>query len=90
MVGKLCLLVFIATRNSLQSTHRLILFVYVAGLGEFDISSAQLSWRRELDSIFGAGDHDRIPYLGQVTADTGKLPRGHLHHAAVLLLLNSV
>lgn len=43
MVGKLCLLAFIATRNSLQSTHRLILFVYVAGLGEFDISSAQLS-----------------------------------------------
>lgn len=70
-------------------THSLILFVYVAGLGQLDVSGAELSGGRELDSILGAGDHDSIADLGQVTADTGKLPRGHLHYTAVLLLLEA-
>lgn len=70
-----------------NSTHSFILFVYVAGLGQLDVSGAELSSGRELDSVLGAGDHDSVTDLGQVTADTGKLPRGHLHYTAVLLLL---
>lgn len=68
-------------------THSLVLFVYVAGLGQLDVSCAELSSGRELDSVLGAGDHDGVANLGQITADTGELPRGHLHHTAVLLLL---
>jgi len=68
-------------------THSLILFVYVAGLGQLDVSCAQLSWSGELHSILGTWDHDSVADLRQVTADTCKLSRGHLHHTAVLLLL---
>lgn len=68
-------------------THRLVLLVHIAGLGKLDVSCAQLSRGRELDSVLGAGDHDGVADLGQVAADASKLPRGHLDHAAVLLLL---
>ena len=73
--------------QSIIHTHCLILFVYVAGLGQLHIPCAQLSCGGELDSVLGAGDHDSVTDLWQVAADTGKLPRGHLHHTTVLLLL---
>lgn len=68
-------------------THSLVLFVHIAGLGQLDVSCAQLAWGGELDSILGAGDHDGVADLWKVTADASELPGGHLHHTAVLLLL---
>ena len=79
-------MILIPTKSN-SHTHSFVLFVYVAGLGQLDVSGAELSSGRELDSVLGAGDHDGVADLGQVTADTGKFPRGHLHYTAVLLLL---
>lgn len=70
------------------TTHSLLLFVNVAGLGQLDVSCTQLSCGRELDSILGAGDHDGVTDLRQVTADASELCRRHLYHTAVLLLLS--
>lgn len=44
-------------------THSLVLFVHIAGLGQLDVSCAQLARGGELDSILGAGDHDGVTDL---------------------------
>lgn len=81
------LTIFIEQTQLNSHTYCLVLFVYIAGLGQLDVSCAQLSCGGEFDSVLGAGDHNGVTDLGQVAADTGKLPGGHLHHTAVLLLL---
>ena len=72
-----------------RRTYSLVLLVNVAGLGQLDVPGAELSGGGELDSVLGTGDHDGVSDLGEVPADTGKLPRRHLHHTAVLLLLEA-
>ena len=69
------------------NTYSLLLLVHVAGLGQLNVARSQFSGGGELYSVFGAGDHDRVPNLGQVAAYTSKLPRWHFHNTAVLLFL---
>lgn len=73
--------------RSTPHTYGLFFFVHIAGLGQLDVSRAQLSRSGEFNTVFGTGDHDGVADLRQVTANTGELPGGHLHHAAVLLFL---
>lgn len=57
-----------------DQTHRLLLLVHVACLGQLDISGAQFSIGGELDAVLGARDHDGVADLREVTADACKLP----------------
>ncbi len=46
--------------------HGFLLLVHVGGLSEFDVSGSDVSGRRELDALLGAGDDDGFAELTQI------------------------
>jgi len=73
-------------RNGLVKLHdhRLRLLVHRRSLLEGDVARPELSTGGELDTLLGAGDGDRVPDGGEVTADALELVRRHPEDGVVV------
>ncbi len=47
-------------------SHGFLLLVHVGGLSEFNVTGSDVTGRRELDTLLGAGNDDGLAELAQI------------------------